>query len=1259
MHTMPPSASRPRRPWLRILLAVAGGLLFLLAVALGWLLGTTSGLRFALLEAQNLTQGALQLTQAQGRLIGPIDAATLHYRDGKGTDISIRQMHLDWRLTDLLYKRLHVTDLRVGHLSVTLPTAPTSSPSPTFSLQPPIEWMLDTAQLGPSVILRQHQPLFAFDRLDLAGRWTSNEIRVDRLALRAPQGHLDLAGRLGFRRTYRGNGHAQGVWNLGGTTYAATLDAQGNGQHAQWQIRLTQPMATQLTIDVDQRKNNAWTARLIAPPFDPAPLLGTTSLTQLGAHIQGRGDAHSGTLNGQLDLDGYHVMLQPLQARIDSDFKTLTLQQLKLSSPQMKGMIHAAGTIQLDATPISAKLDLDWRALELPANLVGQVLDTQGHLTIKGSAKAYHSEGHLTIGPPGKPATLALNLDGTPKQLQLHSLSLEQPHGHLTTTGVLTLQPQLAWQLKASAETFDPGLLFANWQGSLDADFSTEGQWDKDHPQATLDLRKLDGQLRQRPVRGVGKLHLSPDNVIDGTLTLASGRSSIALLARPGASNDAKLTLAVASLNDWLPQVNGRLNGQLQIRGKLSRLAIQGALHGEMLAWQTQSVRQLQLQMNVPDLSRPGGKLDLDASGVNTGKLAFRQIRLNAQGTSANHRLTLHAAGSPLSASLALQGSLKEQRWNGLLSSLTLDMQGLPPWHLQQATRLSWSGGEATLAELCLTAGEPLLCLHGKLGKNGTAEAAYRLRAVPLALITDALSSSPLPATVEGILSGNGDIRRSAAGALTGNASISSPLGRVIYHEHADQPLLTYRNLTITATLAPDNQQASVHAALNDNGRLDGQITVRGTQQSLSGQLGLHLDNLGFIELFTDELANVQGRADGNFKLGGTLHQPFLTGQVALENVAAEVPDAGLKLTHGRLTVSAVNTQQLRITGSVTSGKGTLAINGTAGLDAQTPSSISLVGRAFTAMDIPAAKVTISPDLLVRRDTQGIHATGSVRLDNADVNLDKLPGGGINKASQDIVVVDQPQPTAQSGTLPIFASIKVDLGQRTHLSGRGLDGHLSGVLTVDERPGRQTTGQGQLAVNGTYKAYGQNLHIQHGQLLFASTPIDNPGLNIKAARSLEPNATVSEGEQVGLQITGTARRPVLNVFSNPVMDQSDALSYLVTGKPLSQVKGGEGNMVNAAAQALGSATGNLLAKSIGSKLGITDIGVSSSDALSGGSAFTVGKYLSPRLYLSYGVGLFEPGQVITLRYRISRRWNFEAQNATDFNRASFNYRVEK
>jgi len=74
--------------------------------------------------------------------------------------------------------------------------------------------------------------------------------------------------------------------------------------------------------------------------------------------------------------------------------------------------------------------------------------------------------------------------------------------------------------------------------------------------------------------------------------------------------------------------------------------------------------------------------------------------------------------------------------------------------------------------------------------------------------------------------------------------------------------------------------------------------------------------------------------------------------------------------------------------------------------------------------------------------------------------------------------------------------------------------------------------------------------------------------------------------------------------------------------------------------------------------GVDDIGVAD-DATLGGAAFTIGKYLSPKLYLSYGVGIFDPGEVVTLRYLMSRRWNFEAQNATTGSRAGINYRIEK
>jgi translocation and assembly module TamB len=1250
-----------RRRWLRWLGGALLLVLLLLAITAGWLLGTGSGLRFALARVQAASAGALRVQHAQGRLVGPLDLVGVRYDDGKGTVANVARARLDLRFWPLLAKRVHVLVLDVDGVDVALPKpTPDQTPSSgSFSLQPPVELILDRVHVGTVKVTRDGRLLFASNRLDLAGSWTRRGIELGRLALQAPEGHVDLAGTLAIGKGYQGDSKADFAWKVGDADYAGNLVAHSDSKQAHLDLELSAPTVAQLQLDLSQSGDYAWTGKLDVPRFDPKPLLGASSLKALAVAVQGHGDRYSGALDGRLDLNDYQLLLQPLRAQFSHDFNTLTLQQIGLGSPQIKGSVAARGVVQLAAKPLSAQLDIRWNDLLLPQDLVGQVLASHGELKASGTADKYHAEGDVEIGPPGKLAKLALNLDGTAQLITLHTLALKQPQGDVQANGTLTLQPAFAWQAEASAHRFDPGQLFAGWNGALDFDIASAGKLPKQGPDATLEIRKLAGKLRDRAVSGNGKLHLSSNQVIDGQLNLASGGSTVKLNARPGTENDADLQLAIASLSDWLPNAGGRLDGHFNIRGKQPKLSINGQLQGRSLVWQQQKADSLHLIVGLPDISRPAGKLDLQASNVYLQGLMFQHINLLAEGSQGDHQLSVDARGTQLSGKLALHGALKGSAWSGTLTTLDLEPQGMPGWRLQQPPQLSYSDGAMSLSDMCLSAGDPQLCVAAKQDKPGNLDASYRLHALPLALLMNAAGDVDLPMRADGTLEGSGKIRRSAAGALSGNASISSARGSVTYTNQADAPLLRYDQLRLSAELAPASQRIDVHSGLDDGGRLDGQVMIVGAQQALSGQLDLHLNNLAVIELFSSEVANVQGGADGNFRFAGTLKQPAITGQANVRGFAAEVPSAGLKLTQGHLNVSTTDARQFLVSGSVQSGKGTLTFNGHAGLGANAQTAITLKGSQFTAADIPAAKVVITPDLIVKQDAKGIDIGGGLTIDSADVNAEKLPGAGATKASPDVVVIDQKQQEQAASKLPISALVKVDLGQKTHIVGMGLDGRVTGLLTVSERPGRATTGQGQLAVDGTYRAYGQNLQIQRGQLLFASTPIDNPGLNIRAARKLNPNATIDEGQQVGLLVSGTAQRPILTVFSNPVMEQSDALSYLITGKPLSEVKGGEGSMVSAAAQALGSAGGDLLAKRIGSKLGVDDIGVSSNEALGGSSAFSVGKYLSPRLYLSYGVGLFEPGEVITLRYRFGRRWNFEAQQATDFSRASFNYRYEK
>ncbi|MFN3844102.1 MAG: translocation/assembly module TamB domain-containing protein, partial [Rehaibacterium terrae] len=128
------------------------------------------------------------------------------------------------------------------------------------------------------------------------------------------------------------------------------------------------------------------------------------------------------------------------------------------------------------------------------------------------------------------------------------------------------------------------------------------------------------------------------------------------------------------------------------------------------------------------------------------------------------------------------------------------------------------------------------------------------------------------------------------------------------------------------------------------------------------------------------------------------------------------------------------------------------------------------------------------------------------------------------------------------------------------------------------------------------------------------------------------------------------------IFSEPAMDSSEALSWLVLGRPLRAAGSGEAEQLGAAAFALG-AGGNLLAQQVGARLGLDEVGVAESRAL-GGAAFTVGKYLSPRLFVSYGVSLLGTGQVLTLKYLLARGFDLRIESGTE-SRASINWRTER
>jgi translocation and assembly module TamB len=61
-----------------------------------------------------------------------------------------------------------------------------------------------------------------------------------------------------------------------------------------------------------------------------------------------------------------------------------------------------------------------------------------------------------------------------------------------------------------------------------------------------------------------------------------------------------------------------------------------------------------------------------------------------------------------------------------------------------------------------------------------------------------------------------------------------------------------------------------------------------------------------------------------------------------------------------------------------------------------------------------------------------------------------------------------------------------------------------------------------------------------------------------------------------------------------------------------------------------------------SKMGIDRVDIESQSGDLSRSMVTIGKYLTPKLYISYGYSLFDSEQVLKVRYKISKSWEVEA-----------------
>ncbi|HEX7373920.1 MAG TPA: translocation/assembly module TamB domain-containing protein, partial [Steroidobacteraceae bacterium] len=188
-------------------------------------------------------------------------------------------------------------------------------------------------------------------------------------------------------------------------------------------------------------------------------------------------------------------------------------------------------------------------------------------------------------------------------------------------------------------------------------------------------------------------------------------------------------------------------------------------------------------------------------------------------------------------------------------------------------------------------------------------------------------------------------------------------------------------------------------------------------------------------------------------------------------------------------------------------------------------------------------------------------------------------------------------------------------------------------------------------VEGQYKAFGQDVKITKGKLSYNDTPLGEPLLELTAERTIK-DADIT----VAVNVRGSLARPFITLSSTPAMSSNEALSYLLTGRSLDSLQTGEATNVNKAAENLAMSGGGLLLGGIGSKLGLDEVSLERTHTSD--TSVTLGKFLSPKLFVSYGVSIAEAINTIKLRYTLNKRWSLKTESGLEQS-ADIEYKIER
>lgn len=981
-------------------------------------------------------------------------------------------------------------------------------------------------------------------------------------------------------------------------------------------------------------------------------LFGDSTLASNGGALRLDGPLSAPVLTGsnRFSVNGAPgtLALNAVLGRKALDLRTATLTSGAAS-------LTAAGGIKLIPGGPAADLRMHWRNLSASAPWLGDINSSQGSATLHGRPGAWTLASTGDLGGKRVPAgQFNIKGSGSQEKLTLDSWQLLTLNGAVDGSGRIVLSGRPAFTLQFSGHNLDPGVRWPGWSGDLTT--TGHARW---VPGQQMQVQmSVDGRLRDRPATLGLDLGASPDHLSIHQFKLRSGSASAEIHGTAGAALNLAWQVDVPNLSAVHPHMSGRLAGEGRIQGPQGKPEVRGRLSAAGIRSPWLDLNELRAQADL-DLAI-GRKLQ---ATVSMAGLRYRgsppaSLDLHLHGDAASQELQLDASRGKTRLSLSASGSLQGDAWQGTIRSVRVAASDQRSWSLANPTDLAFTAGQVSLSRLCLQGQDGQWCAQGTWTP---AAGAWTIRGSASALPLKWLRWR-LPSTI----SLKGTARLDAAAAGTG-AQLDSARGDIalnnaalLFDTGAAQP---YRLPVTTGTGSMRLQGDELHAA----GKLDfaradvkpftADLTLSGIRSlplkpstvRINGAVSAGADDLSFLSTAFAYATDLHGGFQADMKVSGTLAAPRLGGNFSIRNCSFDVPDLGTHVEDLELKGTGAGAGRYHVSGKLRSGQGSLTISGKLDPANDRNSHLKINGKQFELVNLPELWALVSPHLDISWSAKGPMVSGHVVVPKAKVDLDeavvKTP------ISDDVVVMGQKKRAEPSASPLPGTDVQLVLGDQVKVSGRGVSGKLSGQLHLTSRPGTKLLADGEINISdGTYSAYGQSLKIQEGHLLYRHTQLDNPSLRVRAVRTVQDVSA-------GVSVSGYLTQPDISLFSSPSMSQEETLSYIVFGRPLNNLSSGNGTDLMAAAASLGLQNSGMVTSSLASTFGLNKVQVQTG-ATTDSTSLLIGKYLTPRLYLSYGVGLFQTVAAGKLRYDFGKHWAIEAERSNAFG-VDLLYKIEK